>query len=265
MSGTDAEPTRHVLADPQSLQAFAADRVCEVIRDAAERRGVCRIALSGGSTPKGLYRLLAGRELPWETTHWFWGDERNVAADHPDSNARMVREALLDHVPIPRENVHPVPVNPASPAAAAEAYEATLREAFGDSPWPEWDLTLLGMGDDAHTASLFPETAAIGRRDRWFLENWVEKLGTYRYTLTVPAINSGREIWFLVAGEGKREAYRQVTGAARDPHRYPAQSIRPTRWLVTTDVLGDDHFGEGLPTTGRPDTGDHPHTMDPPQ
>lgn len=245
MSGTAADPTRNVLADPESLQAFAADRVCEIIRAAAERRGVCRISLSGGSTPKGLYRRLADRDLPWEKTHWFWGDERNVAADDPDSNARMVREALLDHVPVPPANVHPVPVDPDSPAAAAEAYEATLREAFGDSPWPDWDLALLGMGDDAHTASLFPGTAAIDRRDRWFLENWVEKLDTYRYTLTAPAINSGREIWFLVAGEGKREAYRLVTGPTRDPHRYPAQTIRPTRWLVTADVLGDHRPGDG--------------------
>ncbi len=218
------------------LHAAAADAFCQTVTDAVRLNGVCRVSLSGGSTPRRLYEILASRDLPWDAIHWFWGDERNVPPDHPDSNRRMVRQALLDHVPVPNENVHPVPVDIDNPAAAAIRYDTTIRNAFGGAGEPRWDLVLLGMGDDAHTASLFPGTEAIRRTDRLFVENWVEKFDAFRYTLTAPAINSGREIWFLVSGESKRPAVADVLGPRHDPDTFPSQLVSPTRWFVTADA-----------------------------
>lgn len=216
------------------LYEAAADQFCDLVRSTD---GVFTVALSGGSTPRRLYEMLSQRELPWERVHWFWGDERNVPHDHADSNCRMVREALLDVIGAKPGNVHPVPINQEDPAAAALEYEQTLREHFGDSAFPEWDLALQGMGDDAHTASLFPETKALEERQRWFVENWVEKLSTFRYTLTAPAINSAKQSWFLVTGAGKKAAVGHVLGKERNPARYPSQLITPTRWLLTRDVV----------------------------
>lgn len=218
----------------EHLHRAVTDAIAELIRQAVAERGQCRISLSGGSTPRGVYERLAGRDLPWSNIHWFWGDERNVPPDDPESNYRMVCEAMLNHVPAPVANIFPVPVNIADPAAAAIEYEQSLKDVFGASP--VWDLVLLGMGDDAHTASLFPATAALEQSERIFVENWVEKFDAYRYTLTAPAINTGREIWFLVAGEAKRDALAQVLGNERNPQQYPSQLIHPTRWFVTRDA-----------------------------
>lgn len=251
------------------LHAFV-ELATNTIRDA----GVFRVSLSGGSTPQRLYREIAKADLDFSKIEWYWGDERNVPHDHADSNFRMVKEALLDPAGIAERNVFPVPVRVDDPAAAANAYQATLRQNFGTAvnrfevppaegvsvaatgggevgvhgdrtpgeaieseTFPAWDLVLLGMGDDAHTASLFPDTAALEVCDAWFVENWVDKFAAYRYTLTVPAINAGREIWFLITGAGKREALAKVLGSDRQPLRYPAQLIRPTRYFVTTDAL----------------------------
>ncbi len=219
------------------LHIAAADAFCQSVQQAVAERGTCKVSLSGGSTPRVLYEMLASRDLPWTDIHWFWGDERNVPAADAASNQRMVRQALLDHVPVPEANIHPVPVIVDDPSTAARRYEATIRQAFPETELPTWDLVLLGMGDDAHTASLFPGTEAIQTLDRLFVENWVEKFDSYRYTLTAPAINSGREIWFLVAGEAKQEALRHVLGLRRDPHRFPSQLVTPTRWFVTADAF----------------------------
>jgi 6-phosphogluconolactonase len=216
-------------------QAIAA-AFCERVHACLSSREVFTVALSGGSTPRTLYEMLSQRDLPWDRIHWFWGDERNVLPESDDSNYRMVRRALLDHVAVPLANIHAVNVNIADPAQAARAYESSLRDFFTGQPFPMWDLALLGMGDDAHTASLFPHTPAIDETDRWFVENWVEKFAAYRYTLTAPAINSGREIWFLVAGQAKRTALTQVLSTERQPNLYPAQLIKPTRWFVTADA-----------------------------
>jgi 6-phosphogluconolactonase len=148
----------------------------------------------------------------------------------------MVREALLDRIGAAEQNVHPVPVNVDDPASAAMAYEKTLREHFSGENRPAWDLALLGMGDDAHTASLFPGTAALDVQERWFVENWVEKFNAFRYTLTAPAINSAKQSWFLVAGSGKREALSHVLDGTTNHRLFPSQLIRPTRWLVTKDA-----------------------------
>lgn len=213
-----------------------------LVEIAIRQRGVCRVSLSGGSTPKRLYQRLATSGLDLTRVEWFWGDERNVQADHADSNFRMVREALLTPANVPAERIFPVPVNVADPADTARQYEQTLKARFGadlaaDGRFPRWDLVLLGLGDDVHTASLFPESPALSVRDAWFVENWVEKLAAYRYTLTVPAIRSAEEIWFLVTGASKREAFRRLQSEERDPRLYPAQAITPTRCYLTSDVL----------------------------
>ncbi len=219
-----------------ALHQAAADAFCTLVAEKLARNESVSISLSGGSTPKRLYELLSQRELPWDQIHWFWGDERNVPHDHVESNARMVREALLDRVAVPEANIHCVPVEPDDPASAARRYEQTLKEHFSGQPFPKWDLALLGMGDDAHTASLFPETEALDEKERWFVENWVEKFNAYRYTLTVPAINSAQQSWFLVAGEGKREAVAHVFSEEGKPRLYPSQSIRATCWFMTRDA-----------------------------
>lgn len=217
-----------------TTQAF-----CDLAKSRIESNGIFRVALSGGSTPKRIYELIAEHDLDWTSIHWFWGDERNVPLDHADSNARMVHEALLDRVPIPRSNIHEVPVNVETPDQAARQYEQILREHFQDEAFPRWDLALQGMGDDAHTASLFPETNALQERARWFVENWVEKLASYRYTLTFPAINSAQQIWFMVAGEGKQQALKTVLKGPENPCLYPSQMINASRWLVTRDAAGN--------------------------
>lgn len=224
-------------ADVDSLQQAVADAFCQVVIQAVKQRGTAKVSLSGGSTPKRLYQLLADRDLPWQAIHWFWGDERNVIPSDPESNQRMVREALLDRVGVDESKIHAVPVLVDAPQEAAQQYEQVLRDHFPGDEFPRWDLALLGMGDDAHTASLFPETRALQERSRWFVENWVEKLNAFRYTLTAPAINSARHAWFLVTGSAKRDALKQVWQGPNQPERYPSQLIHATRWYVTEDAI----------------------------
>jgi len=230
-----------VFPDAEALSAAACDAFCKLASEAIEQRGRFTVSLSGGSTPRRLYQLLAQKSLPWHQIHWFWGDERNVPHSHNDSNCRMVHEALLDSIGAAPETVFPVPVNVADPAAAAAAYEVTLRAQFVGDSFPTWDLALQGMGDDAHTASLFPETKAIDETERWFVENWVPKLDTYRYTLTAPALRSARNIWFFIAGAGKRAALDQVWNGPFQPAVAPSQLIPPQheglQWFVTRDAL----------------------------
>jgi 6-phosphogluconolactonase len=221
----------------EQMYAAAANRFCEVVSTRAAGGIPVRISLSGGSTPRRLYQILAGRDLPWSQIHWFWGDERNVDPSHEESNFRMVREALLDPIGAPQANVHAVPVNIGDPQSAALRYQQTLHDHFPGDSFPLWDLVLLGMGDDAHTASLFPGTAAVDDCESWFVANWVEKFDSYRYTLTASAINSARECWFLVSGPGKREAMTRVLSDHREPRLYPSQLITPTRWFVTQDAF----------------------------
>ena len=218
------------------LQETVVSDFCELVSETLAKQDTFSVSLSGGSTPKRIYEMLAEKDLPWSQIHFFWGDERNVPHDHDDSNFKMVRQALLDPAKVPASNIHPVPVNVDDPASAAKAYEATLREYFSDQPFPAWDLNLLGMGDDAHTASLFPGTKAIDETDRWFIENHVEKFDTFRYTLTAPAINSAKQKWFMVAGANKRDALAKVLSDERDPNQFPSQLISDPKWYVTADT-----------------------------
>ncbi|KAA1258428.1 6-phosphogluconolactonase [Rubripirellula obstinata] len=219
------------------LQDSVVNDFCDLVTRILSTKDTFSVSLSGGSTPKRIYEMLADRDLPWSQIHFFWGDERNVPHDHDDSNAKMVSTALLDRISIPPANVHRVPVDVDNPASAAKAYETTLREHFAGQAFPAWDLNLLGMGDDAHTASLFPGTSAIDQTDRWYVENWVEKLDTFRYTLTAPAINSASQKWFMVSGENKRAALASVSSDQIAPSEYPSQLITNPKWYVTADAM----------------------------
>lgn len=227
-----------VHADAAELAREAARRFAASAADAIAARGRFTVALSGGSTPKAMFSLLAeppyGPALPWPAIHLFWGDERCVPPDHPDSNFRMTRETLLARVPLPEENIHRIPAEDPDPARAAASYEADLRGFFGDTPI--FDLVFLGMGPDGHTASLFPGTTALHVHDRIVVENYVAKFQAYRITLTADAINRAREILFLIAGSDKAPALKEVLEGPRNIETYPSQLIAPAqgllRWLV---------------------------------
>ena len=207
----------------------------EEARRRIDESGRFAVALAGGSTPKATYEILARgyggpEDLDWSKVHAFFGDERSVPPDHEDSNYRMAREALLSHVPV--GSVHRMR-GEMEPREAAALYEKELEEFFGGPP--VLDLVLLGIGEDGHTASLFPDTPALDARDRWAVENPVEKLNTTRLTLTVPAVDAARKVAFLVAGEGKAEALEEILEGDANPHKYPAKLVRPEAelaWMV---------------------------------
>ena len=186
------------------------------------------VALAGGSTPQATYERLArdyADRLDWGRVHVFFGDERTVPPDHEDSNYRMARETLLSRVAV--GSVHRMR-GELPPAEAAESYEEELREFFGESDEPpSLDLILLGIGEDGHTASLFPETSALDVTDRWVVANPVLKLETTRLTLTIPVLNAARAVNFLVAGEGKAGALKEILEGDADPRAYPAKFVRP--------------------------------------
>ncbi len=231
-----------IFDDGDDLMRAAAEAIVSDAARAVEERERFDWALAGGSTPRALYRLLADDpyrdRLPWNAIHFYWGDERHVPPDHADSNYRMAREAMLDRVPVPPENVHRIPAERPDAAAAAAEYEATLRAIFtvaaaSADDWPRFDLVQLGLGPEGHTASLFPGTPLLAERVRWVAAPWVEAQHTFRITLTPPAINHARRTMFLVSGEEKAAALHAVLEGAREPEVYPAQIIRGNRlWLV---------------------------------
>ncbi len=224
----------------------AAERIVDAAREAITSRGRFTWVLSGGSTPRRLYTLLAsGRfatRVDWPHVHFFWGDERCVPPDHAESNYRMARETLLDAVAPPPENVHRMR-GEEEPSRAAASYEQLLREVFdarkGASP-PRFDLVLLGMGADGHTASLFPGTAPVSERTRWVMANQVEGVAPWRLTLTPVIINAAAQVVFLVSGAGKADRLRQVLQGTPGTEALPAQRIQPSRgellWLVDSDA-----------------------------
>ncbi len=221
-----------IFGDLDALSRGAADELVTIATDAIAARGACSIALSGGSTPKRLFQVLATRALPWAQVDLWWGDERTVPPDHTESNYRMARETLID--PLQLTRVHRIQ-GELEPEAAARAYERELVDALGDPPI--FDLVLLGMGPDGHTASLFPDSPALDDTSRWVVANPVTSPlvpggATTRITLTARAINQARHIRFLVAGADKAPALATVLGGPRDPRRYPSQLISP----VTGDL-----------------------------
>ena len=236
------DPEIKVVPDAAEVAHEAAERVIAAASRAADEGRTFSIALSGGSTPKALFELLATdpykSRIDWAKVEVFFGDERTVPPDHKDSNYRMAREALLSKVPIPGDNVYRM-AGERDPNTAAKEYGQMLKEKFGDGGI---DLVLLGMGDDGHTASLFPETEALNETKHRCVANYVPKLNTWRLTLTAPFINRAREVLFLVTGASKAPRLHEVLEGPPDPRRLPVQLIKPAGgrviWLVDAAAAG---------------------------
>jgi len=230
-----AHPVTRIAVHPDldTASAAAADQLVGVVQAAAAARGECALALSGGTTPRTLYEMLAGEpyrsRIPWHQLLVFFGDERCVPPDDPRSNYHLAREALLARVPVPPDRVHRMPADEADLDAAADAYERTLRRLLprGRGGWPRFDWILLGLGDNAHTASLFPGTPAVHERRRAVVSAYVPELRANRMTLTPPVLNGAAMVVFLVAGAGKADAVRRVLDGPWDPDAAPAQVVRP--------------------------------------
>ena len=236
-------PIWKVLSGAEEVALEAAHRLLSIAEEALHHRRVLRIVLAGGSTPKRLYEILAGApcrsRLPWGQVHFFWGDERAGGPDHPDSNYHMAQKAMLEKLNIPEGNLHRMHGEASDPDAAARQYEGQIRHHFGlgpDSPPPSFDLVLLGMGADGHTASLFPETPALGETNRWVAANPVPKLGTHRLTLTPVLLNQAAWVIFLVVGADKAKTLAEVLLGPHEPQRLPSQLIDPSGgqrlWLL---------------------------------
>jgi 6-phosphogluconolactonase len=231
-----------VFADLEGISAAAAELFCELGRARWREGNTFAVALSGGSTPKGFFELLAApplnTQIPWERVHLFQVDERCVPPDDPQSNYRMIRESLLRHVPIPEADFHRMAAEQADRDEAARAYAAELGRILQPGPgeFPRLDLVFLGMGPDGHTASLFPGSPVLTEQTLWVSSNYVEKFVTHRLTLTYPVLNAARQLVFLVSGDEKAETLRQVLRPEAGAAPLPAQSIRPSdgevRWYV---------------------------------
>ncbi len=246
-----------VKPNAEEVAIAATEWLIETIAECIAARGACSIALSGGSTPKRLYQLIAENEtksVDWSRVRLIMGDERNVPHEHVDSNYRMVKEAWLDRldsVALPKSvpQMLPVVIHLNAPERAAAEYEKTIREALvvgtddEEEEFPAIDIVLLGLGDDAHTASLFPETEALNESHRLFVANFVPKFSAYRLTLTAPMINAARNIAFLVCGPSKRPAVDVVMHGPRHPDEYPAQLIEPKLgrlwWFLDTAAASE--------------------------
>jgi 6-phosphogluconolactonase len=229
-----------VFPDLDALSRAALEELLRCMQYAIKERDRFAIALSGGHTPAKLYALWAlakdyGIRTPWDRVHLFWSDERYVPHNHPLSNYRMALETLIEHVPIPAENVHAMPTDSPEPAKAAEAYEAELRGFFGVGA-PVFDLQLLGLGVEGHTASLFPGSPALEEKKRWVAAVEVAAKPPRRLTLTPVVLNQGRNTFFLVSGADKREILAALRGEpASKASEYPAGRIQPagrTLWFL---------------------------------
>jgi len=229
-----------VLPTAAALALAAAEFFASVVSAAVAARGVARVALSGGTTPKGMFALLADRSaptfalVPWERLQLFWVDERCVPPTDAESNYRMTEEALLEHVPVAAGQIHRME-GELDPEVAAVRYEAAIRAAFRleGAETPAFDLVLLGLGEDGHTASLFPHTEALNELGRIAVANHVPQKKTWRITLTWPVIQQGREVAFLIEGAAKAQVVRDVFRGAYDPEAKPAQLIRPASGRLT--------------------------------
>jgi len=244
----------------EELNNFAAEKFVEIANDSIEKHGRLTVALAGGSTPKSLYKLLASDKfkdkINWNKVFFFFGDERNVLPDHEESNFRMANENIFAPLNIKAENIFRWQTELEDAEKIAEDYAVTLRKAHNypfaaaepsSDIFPRFDLMLLGMGADGHTASLFPFTEALRETEKIAVANYVEKLQTTRLTLTFPAINNARNIIFLVAGEEKAETLKAVLEGEYEPDELPSQNVRPKDgglfWLIDKNVaklLGKD-------------------------
>jgi len=229
-----SERDLRIFPDAPALFEAAAQDFVQQTKAAIEARGRFTVALSGGSTPKGLFQFLSGKDrdlLPWHKMFFFWGDERHVPPGNSDSNYRMAWDTLLSKVPIPEQNILRVPAEIPDAAQVAAQYEETLKQFFGlaAGQLPEFDLIHLGMGPDGHTASLFPQTKGLKEMKRLVIANWVEKFKTFRITLTIPVLNAAREVEFLIAGADKAPALHEVLEGDESPELYPSKAIQPVQ------------------------------------
>ncbi len=244
----------YVEPDADALARRAAHYFVEMTGEAVAGRGRVRIAISGGSTPKAAFRLLADANqpfrarMPWESLDIYWVDERCVPPDAAESNYRMTREALLDHVPLRPEQIHRME-GELEPELAANRYESELRNSFRleGAESPRFDLIALGMGDDGHTASLFPHTQAIHELTRLVTANHVPQKDTWRITLTWPVIDHASSVFFLIAGEDKAAVLKEVLMGPHDPERLPSQLIWPASGILT--LILDKAAAAQLPAT----------------
>jgi 6-phosphogluconolactonase len=246
----------YVEPDAAALARRAAQYFVEMAGEAVADRGRARIAISGGSTPKAVFALLADptqpwlSRMPWDSLDLYWVDERTVPPDNQDSNYRMTREALLDQVPLSPRQIHRME-GELEPEIAADRYESELRNSFRleGAQRPRFDLIALGMGKDGHTASLFPHTAALHELSRLVAANRVPQLDTWRITLTWPVINHASSVFFLVAGADKAAILKEVLAGPRDPERLPSQLIWPVSGILT--LILDKTAAALLPATDR--------------
>lgn len=232
-----------IVADAEAMSREAAEVIVAHLSESLRTQDFYSIALSGGSTPRRLYSLLANDakmrdQIAWDRIHFFWSDERHVPPDHPDSNYQMAHEAMLSKAPIPSTHIHRVPAEGPDAVKAAENYEQHIRRFFKieAGKLPRFNCVLLGMGPDGHTASLFPGTSALREHERLVVANWVEKFKSYRITLTVPVLNNADRILFLVGGGEKADILKAVLTGRQQSERYPAQLIRPKQgkllWIL---------------------------------
>src|SRR6185437_9965133 len=226
-----SEPQVRVFPSDDALFRAAAEKFCEIGTQAIREHGKYTVALSGGSTPRGLHSEIVtnfSSALPWKKVFFFWGDERHVPPDFPESNFRMAKETLLSKLPVPADNIFRMPGELPDANQGAGLYEDTMREFFHPAPGalPRIDFNLLGMGGDGHTASLFPGTKGLTVKDCWVYGNWVEQHSTFRITLTYPVLNNCANVMFLITGASKAEMVRK---ALKDPSaNLPCQGIQPT-------------------------------------
>jgi 6-phosphogluconolactonase len=243
----------YVFSSADELTTAAADRLLTQVESATAARGIARIAISGGNTPRPMFELLATEpyltRMPWSNLELFWVDERCVPPDHPDSNYRMTREAMLDKVPLTTSQVFRMG-GELDPQQAAANYEAVLQRQFEllAGQFPVFDAILLGMGDDGHTASLFPHTAALHERIRLVVANHVPQKDTWRITLSLPVLLAGRDVSFLIEGSDKAEVLGEVLVGTFDPETRPSQLIRPLNGELF--FLLDEGAAAELPTVG---------------
>jgi 6-phosphogluconolactonase len=233
--GKVVKPEIRIAETMEDLTRMVAGEFLQRAVEAVNQKKFFTVTLSGGSTPGCLYNMLAEPKglfitrVPWKNCHFFWGDERHVPPDHPQSNYRMAHETLLSRVPVPRENVHRVPAENPDAGETADLYEAEIREFFHlrDNEWPRFDIVLLGLGVDGHTASLFPGASILREGKRRVSAEWIEKLESYRISMTPPVLNHAACVAFLVSGVEKADAVREAIQGKYQPEKYPAQLIRP--------------------------------------
>ncbi len=233
----------HIYPNKDKLVEATAERVVDSIEKAIAKNGFCNIALSGGNTPGGVYSLLATTpykdRVDWGKLHLFWGDERMVSPEHQDSNFRMVLETLLDHVKMPDGNVHRI-CGEIAPGQAAEVYSSLLNVHF-KTDLPRFDIILLGLGEDGHTASLFPETDAVEECERHAVAVFVPKLNSWRVTLTLPVLNAAREIYFLVSGRSKSDIIQRIMSIKQPSKELPATMVDPDNgelhWMLDSEAM----------------------------